>query len=48
MRFFPFRRSREKSDAFLDRLRAENAARGWGFAALEEKATGETLGFAGL
>lgn len=48
MRFFPFRRTRAEADAFLDRIRADNAARGYGFAALELKETGATIGFAGL
>ncbi|TYR32866.1 GNAT family N-acetyltransferase [Mesorhizobium microcysteis] len=48
MRFFPFRRTRAEADAFLDRIRTENDARGYGFAALELKQTGECLGFAGL
>jgi RimJ/RimL family protein N-acetyltransferase len=48
MRFFPFRRSRAEADAFLDRIRAENEARGYGFSALELKETGECIGFAGL
>lgn len=48
MQFFPFRRSRAEADAFLDRIRAENEARGYGFAALELKETGACIGFAGL
>lgn len=48
MRFFPFRRTRAEADAFLDRIRAENEAQGYGFAALELKQTGETIGFCGL
>lgn len=48
MRFFPFRRSRAEADGFLDRLREANEARGYGFAALELKETGECVGFAGL
>jgi RimJ/RimL family protein N-acetyltransferase len=37
MQFFPFRRSRAEADTFLDRIRAENEARGYGFSALELK-----------
>lgn len=48
MRFFPFRRTREMADAFLDHLRGEIAQDTFGFAALELKETGETIGFAGL
>lgn len=48
MQFFPFRRSRAEADGFLDRIRAENEARGYGFAALELKETGACIGFAGL
>lgn len=48
MRFFPFRRTRAEADAFLDTIRAGNAERGYGFAALEMKETGAAIGFAGL
>lgn len=48
MRFFPFRRTRAQSDDLLDRIRLDNEARGYGFAALELRATGECIGFAGL
>lgn len=48
MRFFPFRRTRTEADAFLDGLRAGNAERGYGFAALEVKESGACAGFAGL
>ncbi len=48
MQFFPFRRSRAEADAFLDRIRTANEARGYGFSALELKETGECIGFAGL
>lgn len=48
MRFFPFRRSRAEADTFLDRIRAENEARGYGFSALELKESGACIGFAGL
>lgn len=48
MQFFPFRRSRAEADAFLDRIRAENESRGYGFSALELKEAGACIGFAGL
>jgi RimJ/RimL family protein N-acetyltransferase len=48
MEFFPFRRDRAASDAKLDELRDQIEDRGFGFTALELKATGETIGFAGL
>lgn len=48
MRYFPFRRTREQADAMMDRLRADNDARGYGFTAVELKATGEAIGFVGL
>ncbi|MBX9464788.1 MAG: GNAT family N-acetyltransferase [Aquamicrobium sp.] len=48
MQFFPFRRSRAEADTFLDRIRAENEARGYGFSALELKESGACIGFAGL
>lgn len=48
MRFFGFRRTRPVADAFMDKLQAENAARGYGFVALELRETGEPIGMAGL
>jgi RimJ/RimL family protein N-acetyltransferase len=48
MQFFPFRRDRADADAFFDRLRKLIAETGFGFYALELKATGETIGFCGL
>jgi RimJ/RimL family protein N-acetyltransferase len=48
MAFFPFRRDRQASDEMLDRLRTDIAGRGFGFAALEIRETGECIGFAGL
>ncbi len=48
MRFFPFRRTRAEADALLDRIRDDNAARGYGFAALELKEGATCVGFAGL
>ncbi|MEX0405196.1 GNAT family N-acetyltransferase [Aquibium sp. LZ166] len=48
MTFFPFRRSRQEADDFMERLRARIAAQGYGFTALELAATGQAIGFAGL
>jgi len=48
MEFFPFRRTREQSDALLDRIRAIIAGTGLGFFALADRATGEVFGFCGL
>jgi RimJ/RimL family protein N-acetyltransferase len=48
MSFFPFRRTRAEADTMMDRLVADNAARGYGFCAAELAATGETVGFVGL
>jgi RimJ/RimL family protein N-acetyltransferase len=48
MEFFPFRRDRAQSDAFLETLRARIAAKGVGFTALEIRETGECIGFCGL
>jgi RimJ/RimL family protein N-acetyltransferase len=48
MAFFPFRRTRAEADAMMDRLVADNAARGYGFGAAELADSGETVGFVGL
>ena len=48
MEFFPFRRSRAEADAFFDRVQSMIAETGFGFYALELKASGETIGFCGL
>lgn len=48
MRFFPSRRNRAEADSLLDRLSASIADRGYGFTAIEQRETGECLGFAGL
>ena len=47
MAFYDVRRSRAEADAMMDRLQADNAARGYGFCAAELAATGETIGFVG-
>ena len=48
MEFFPARLSRESSDAVARRLRDKLAERGWGLWAVEERASGEFIGFIGL
>lgn len=48
MEFFPSQRNREQSDALMDRHQTMITDDGFGFYALEEKATGETVGFTGL
>lgn len=48
MRFFPHRRTRAEADALMDRVRAANELRGYGFTALVLKATDEAIGFVGL
>ncbi|YBV97075.1 GNAT family N-acetyltransferase [Phyllobacteriaceae bacterium JZ32] len=48
MEFFGFTRDRQQSDELLDRLRRNIDETGYGFYALEERATGACIGFAGL
>lgn len=48
MRFFASRRTRSEADAFMDRLRVENAGRGYGFGAVVLKENGRCIGMAGL
>lgn len=48
MEFFPFRRDRAQANAKMDELRAAIEHYGFGFAAIEEVASGETAGFAGI
>lgn len=48
MEYFPYRRTRAESDELFDRNRDTIATTGFGFYALEERSTGECLGFAGL
>jgi RimJ/RimL family protein N-acetyltransferase len=48
MEFFPFRRSREQSDALMDEMRADIDADGYGWTAVDIKATGQCIGFVGL
>ncbi|MEQ9017473.1 MAG: GNAT family N-acetyltransferase, partial [Nitratireductor sp.] len=47
MAFFPFRRDRAQAERLFDMLRDGIAGNGYGFAALELRATGAPIGFAG-
>ncbi|OEO26901.1 GNAT family N-acetyltransferase [Pseudomonas sp. J237] len=48
MRFFPAVLSREQSAQMLERLRGQFAAQGYGFWALQQKDSGQLIGFTGL
>ena len=48
MKYFPRCLSRLQSDAMLQRCRDLIAERGWGFWAVEQKATGQFIGLVGL
>jgi RimJ/RimL family protein N-acetyltransferase len=48
MRYFPSVQSRERSDAGVDALSQDIAARGWGFWAAERRDTHEFIGFVGI
>jgi RimJ/RimL family protein N-acetyltransferase len=48
MEFFPSKLNREESDAMVGRCRGLIAQRGWGFWAVESKATPGFMGFVGL
>lgn len=48
MEFFPFRRNREETDAVFAKMQAMIAETGLGFYAVEEKASGQPIGFVGL
>ncbi len=48
MRWFPSLLSRQESDALADRIEAGFDERGWGLWALEQRASGRFIGFAGL
>lgn len=48
MEFFPALRSREESDALMDRIVAMINDDSFGFYALQEKNTGDVVGFTGL
>ncbi len=48
MRYYPTPWSREQSDAFAKRVMRLIDERGWGFWAVEERASGRFIGFVGL
>lgn len=48
MRYFPATQTREQSDASVNAWRAHFAQHGWGNWAVEQRDTGEFLGFIGL
>lgn len=48
MRYYPAPWSREQSDAFAKRVMRLIDERGWGFWAVEERASGQFIGFIGL
>ena len=48
MEFFPSTQTREEADTVIDRLSSHIDRHGFGFWALEDRASGEFLGFAGL
>jgi RimJ/RimL family protein N-acetyltransferase len=48
MEFFPSVMDRAASDAFVERIRSHFAEHGWGFWAVQLRATGELAGFTGL
>jgi len=48
MEFFPALRSREESDALMDRIVAMINDDSFGFYALQDKNTGDVVGFTGL
>ena len=48
MAFFPFRRSRDQSDALMDELKADIDELGYGFAAAARREDGALIGFVGI
>ncbi len=48
MRYFPAPMTREQSDAFAERIRAQIAGRGWGLWAVEVAGGAPFIGFVGL
>ena len=48
MEFFPSTQTREQADAVIDRMSSHIDRHGFGFWALEDRASGEFLGFTGL
>jgi ribosomal-protein-alanine N-acetyltransferase len=48
MRYFPAPLTQQESDALADRIEAGLAREGWGLWALEQRSSGQFLGFTGL
>ncbi|SUW63874.1 Acetyltransferase (GNAT) family [Buttiauxella agrestis] len=48
MRYFPSTRTREESDKMVNAVEQIIAEKGWGLWAVEEKSSGEFIGFVGL
>lgn len=48
MEYFPFRRDRAQSDAFMDEIRQDIEADGYGWTAAELVETGQCIGFVGI
>ncbi|MCW5797006.1 MAG: GNAT family N-acetyltransferase [Nitrospira sp.] len=48
MRYYPAMWTREQSDGFAERVRQLIEERGWGFWAVEERPSGQFIGFVGL
>lgn len=48
MRYYPETWTREQSDAFAQRVMRLIETRGWGFWAVEERASNQFIGFVGL
>lgn len=48
MKYFPQTLNQSESDQLADRIRSDIAKNGWGFWAVELKATGQFIGFVGL
>ena len=48
MAFFPFRRTHEESDAMMERINAMIEATGYGLYAMQDRHSGEALGFCGI
>lgn len=48
MEYFPMRRTRQEADSLMDKFERIITDNGFGFFALEDRASGEVLGFTGL
>src|SRR5690606_32917211 len=48
MEFFPFRRSHQEADAVLETINGMIRGSGYGFYAMEQRETGESMGFCGI